>query len=241
MSDQAQPKGTLVLVHGGWFGGWCWQAVAEKLRGNGFAVYTPTLTGLGERSHLASPLITLKTHAQDIANVLIYEDLRDVFLLGHSYSGMPLTLVPGLAADRIKHMIYLDAFVPQHGECLADLIEAPIQRDENGSWLTPPPPLSRWHIDDPELIAAIKPRLTPQPHLFEQERVDTKALPTLPSSYISLTKHQKSHFVNVAKRLQHNPNWQMIDLDAGHLVMLEEPEKLVGCLKKVVQTLEKSC
>ena len=114
---------TFVLVHGGWVGSWCWRDVAEQLRANGHTVYTPTLTGLGERAHLASPQISLKTHAQDIANVLFYEDLHDAIVVGHSYSGMPLTLVPRLAAERIQRLVYLDASVPQHGDCLAELVE----------------------------------------------------------------------------------------------------------------------
>ena len=82
---------TFVLVHGGWHGGWCWKRVTPHLRAAGHAVYTPTLTGLGERSHLASPETNLSTHIQDILNVLTYEDLRDVVLLGWSYGGMVIT------------------------------------------------------------------------------------------------------------------------------------------------------
>ena len=225
---------TIVLVHGGWFGGWCWQFVAKKLRALGHTVYTPTLTGLGERSHLASPLVTLKAHAQDIANVLFYEDLHDVILLGHSYAGMPLTLVPKLTAERIKKLIYLDTFVPQHGQSLADLVEIPIPQKRGVDWLMPPPHLSRWHVNDPQLAAFIEPRLAP--HIFSNhtERVDLTGSPRLPSTYISLTKNQKSHFVKMAQRLKQDPAWQVINLDAGHLVMVEEPDLLVHCLQSIL-------
>lgn len=229
---------TFVLVHGGWFGGWCWQVVAQQLRANGHTVYTPTLTGLGERVHLASPQISLRTHAQDIANILIYEALRDVVLLGHSYSGMPLTLVPQLAGDRIGRMVYLDAFVPQHGDCLADLVDhnprmqRRVQKQGFG-WLNPPPPLARWHITDPDLIASIEPRLTPQPFTSHHERVDLTDAPTLPCTYISLTRNQKSHFIRTANRLRADPAWHCIEIDAGHLVMIEQPKRLVNCLEAI--------
>ncbi|MEM7071900.1 MAG: alpha/beta fold hydrolase, partial [Pseudomonadota bacterium] len=147
---------TYVLIHGGWFGGWCWREVADQLRAKGHLVFTPTLTGLGERSHLASPQITLQTHAQDIANVLIYEDLNDVILLAHSYSGMPVTLVPRLAPGRIQELIYLDAFVPEDGQMLNDLVDGGdmmrrVAETKGFGWLNPPPPLERWHITDPEI------------------------------------------------------------------------------------------
>lgn len=79
---------TFVMVHGAWHGGWCWQRVAEVLRGRGHDVYTPTLTGLGERSHLLGQSIDLNTHVKDVRAVLEYEDLHDVVLVGHSYGGL---------------------------------------------------------------------------------------------------------------------------------------------------------
>ncbi len=219
---------TFVLVHGGWFGGWCWRDVADLLLISGHQVFTPTLTGLGERSHLATSDISLQTHAQDIANVLIYEDLYDVILVGHSYAGMPLTLVPALAPDRIRRLVYLDAFVPEHGQCLADIVDDVIA-DET-AWLRPPPPLSRWGISDAELIDAIAPRLTPQPLSTRNDKVDLTAMPQLPKTYISLTRNQKPHFVRTVERLRASgADWDFVDLDAGHLVMLENPALLTDC------------
>jgi pimeloyl-ACP methyl ester carboxylesterase len=109
---------THVLVHGAWHGGWCWRKVTPLLRAAGHEVYTPTLTGLGERVHLGGPHIDLEMHIQDIVNVLEYGDLRDVILTGHSYGGMVITGVAERAADRLSHLIYLDAFVPSNGESL---------------------------------------------------------------------------------------------------------------------------
>src|SRR5437764_8833612 len=115
------PVATYVLVHGGGHGGWCYQRVARILRSAGHDVYTPTLTGLGERSHLMRPGIDLDTHILDIVNVLHYEDLRDVILVGHSYGGMVITGAADRASDRVGRLVYLDAANPKNGESLVDV------------------------------------------------------------------------------------------------------------------------
>src|SRR5690606_23173943 len=113
---------TIVIVHGWWSGGWYFQTTARKLRASGHEVYTPTVTGVGERVHLASPEITLETHVQDIVNVLEFEDLRDVVLVGYSYGGMIATVIADRVPERIRRIVYLDAFVPRDGEALQDII-----------------------------------------------------------------------------------------------------------------------
>src|SRR5215471_17762390 len=111
---------TYVLVHGAWHGGWCWRKVRDALERSGAEVYTPTLTGLGERAHLASKDIGLDTHVADVLGVLEGEDLSEVVLVGHSYSGMVVTAVADRAADRVARLVYLDAVVPNDGQCLYD-------------------------------------------------------------------------------------------------------------------------
>src|SRR5437763_6310667 len=101
---------TYVLVHGAWHGGWCWQRVTPLLRAAGHEVYTPTLTGLGERAHLGTPDVGLATHVEDIVTMLEYEDLTDVVLVGHSYAGMVITGVAHAVPSRLTHLVYLDAF-----------------------------------------------------------------------------------------------------------------------------------
>ena len=103
---------TFVLVHGAWHGGWCWKKVAPLLRSAGHEVYTPTLTGLGERDHLLTRDIGLDTHIQDIVNVLEYEELTQVVLVGHSYGGMVVTGVAERAHERLRQLVYLDAATP---------------------------------------------------------------------------------------------------------------------------------
>lgn len=106
---------TFGVAHGAWSSGWAWKKMRPLLRAAGHEIFTPSYTGLGERSHLSSPDLTLETHIQDIANVLFYEDLTDVVLIGHSYGGMVATGVADRASERIRQVIYLDAFVPRDG------------------------------------------------------------------------------------------------------------------------------
>jgi pimeloyl-ACP methyl ester carboxylesterase len=135
-----------VLVHGGWHGGWCWRFVAAALRRADHDVYTPSLTGLGDRAHLARPGIDLELHIQDVVAVLEMEDLREVVLLGHSYGGMVVTGVADRCTARISKLVYLDAFVPENGKCALDYIvperAAAFRRDGEQSGSIAPPPLS---------------------------------------------------------------------------------------------------
>jgi pimeloyl-ACP methyl ester carboxylesterase len=107
---------TFVIVHGAWGGGWAFKEVDRLLRADGHAVYRPTLTGQGERVHLASPDVGLQTHIQDVVNAIEFEDLHDVVLVGHSYGGMVITGVADRIPDRIAHLVYLDAILPEDGE-----------------------------------------------------------------------------------------------------------------------------
>jgi pimeloyl-ACP methyl ester carboxylesterase len=113
---------TYVLVHGSASGGWIWRPVAKILRAAGHEVHTPTLTGMGERVHLLGPGVDLDTHIQDVVNLLYFEDLRDVILVGHSYTGMVITGVADHALDRVGHVVYMDATIPRDGESQTDVI-----------------------------------------------------------------------------------------------------------------------
>jgi pimeloyl-ACP methyl ester carboxylesterase len=119
--EQEAPPQTYVIVHGATGGGWDWQTMDDLLSADGHSVYRPTLTGLGERMHLSSPDIDLTTHINDIANVILFEDLEDVVLVGHSYGGMVITGVMNLIPERIKHAVFLDAAVPEDGMSAEDL------------------------------------------------------------------------------------------------------------------------
>src|SRR5262245_13994156 len=119
-SQKMQPK-TFVLVHGAWRGGWCWRRVADLLTAQGHKVFTPTLTGLGERSHLMSAGIRLATHVTDVANVISWEDLNDIVLVGHSYAGFVISGVTEQVSKAVASLIFVDAFVPETGQSLVEL------------------------------------------------------------------------------------------------------------------------
>src|SRR5689334_23514656 len=112
----------LVLVHGGWHGAWCWDKVIPLLQATGHRVYAPALTGLGESAHRLTPDVGLDTHVQDVVGLLQKEDLQQVILVGHSYSGMVITGVADCMPDRIHSLVYMDAFVPHQGESVADIV-----------------------------------------------------------------------------------------------------------------------
>lgn len=116
--DAQQSRHTYVLVHGAWGGGWAYRTLDSMLTAQGHRVYRPTLTGLGERVHLASPNVGLSTHVTDIANLLLFENLRDVVLVGHSYGGMVVTGVADRMPERVRHLVFIDALLPEDGESL---------------------------------------------------------------------------------------------------------------------------
>jgi pimeloyl-ACP methyl ester carboxylesterase len=143
----ASKKSTCVLVHGAWGGGWDWKHVDQLLTVDGNEVYRPTLTGQGEHSNLASTNIDLDTHIQDIVNVILWENLRDVVLVGHSYGGMVITGVADRVPGRIQRLVYVDALLPENGECVNDIRPNGIRISVTngfvtGDWIkgNPPPP-----------------------------------------------------------------------------------------------------
>ena len=136
---------TFVLVHGAWHGSWCWKRVRKALQAEGHDVFTPTLTGVGERSHLTSPQVTLDTHVADVVNLIRWEELTDVVLCGHSYGGCVITGVADRVAERLRALVYLDAFIPENGQSLHDTLppevaEAQVRgaRESGDGWRVPP-------------------------------------------------------------------------------------------------------
>src|ERR1043165_1886516 len=161
---------TFVLRHGAWHGGWCWGKVATALRSRGHTVFTPTQTGLGERSHLLSKSITLDTFVDDILNVLKFEDLRGVILVGHSFGAPPITGTADRVPERIKQLIYLDAAMLQGGQSVFSLLPEEIvtarkkaAQETSGGLSIPPPPAASFGLSDPAQQAWLAARLTPHP------------------------------------------------------------------------------
>ena len=230
-----------VLVHGAWHGGWCWRRVTPLLRTAGHEVYTPTLTGLGERAHLLSPDVGLDTHAQDITGVLEFEDLRDVTLVGHSYGGMVITAVAELAAARLAHLVYLDAFVPRDGECLLDFLPLEARertlaraRAEGEGWYLPPQRDAHpYGITDPADVAWVGRKFTAQPLKTMQQpiRCANPAAAALPRTYVNCTATR--YFAHFAERARAAPGWGYRELDAVHDAMVTAPRALADLLIEI--------
>lgn len=235
---------TIVLIHGAWHGGWCWKKLAPLLRAAGHEVYTPTLTGLGDRAHLLAPGVTLDTHVQDIVGMLECEDVRGAVMVGHSYGGMVMTAVADLAADRLAQLIYLDAFVPQHGEALADLADPAFYanlearaRAEGEGWRVPPPPLARWGITDDVDADWMRPRIGPHPlSTFKQAvQLANAASTLLPRTFIYCTnKPAGDSLAPLAKRLRKDGGWRYRELASGHDAMVTAPRELAALLFELV-------
>ena len=233
---------TFVLVHGGGHGGWCYQKVARILSAAGQVVYTPTLTGLGEREHLLSPAVDLDLHITDVAKVLEFEDLREVILVGHSYGGMVITGVADRSTDRVGHLVYLDAATPLHGQSLMD-IAGPLMeaaraqgRIVNGMELVLYPgtdPMNYFGLTDPADIEWVKPKLTPHPwRCFEQPLLlgNEAALRRLPQTHIVCSATLPFRDIEALKAVSEGRVW---DVDTGHDLMISEPEAVAELLLRL--------
>ena len=134
-SAEARSPLTFVLVHGAWHGGWCYRDAISALRAAGHTVFTPTLTGLGERSHLNSQSITLETHIRDVCGCIDAEELSNVILCGHSYGGMVITGVADRMSSRIRTLVYLDAFIPEHGQSMNKCLELALSLENSKAFV----------------------------------------------------------------------------------------------------------
>ena len=239
MTASSAHKPPFVLVHGAWHGGWSWRKLRPLLEAAGHAVFTPTLTGLGERRHLCSRDIGLATHIQDVANLIEYEDLNDVILVGHSYAGMLVTGVAGLAGARVECLVYLDAFLPDDGKSLNDYVpamvpnyERSVVRDGDG-WRLPftsALSLEALGITDAADIAWMAPRMTDQPYrtFVEPVHAPPASLARLDRVYV-LSSH-RPHYLAAAERAREQ-GFTMIDVPgAGHDVMVAQPAALAAAL-----------
>ena len=239
---------TFVLVHGAWSGGHVWRPNARALRQAGHEVYTPTLTGVGERSHLLRAGIDLDTHIADIAALLFYEDLHEVILVGHSYGGMVITGAGDRAAARIGKLVYLDAATPVNGQSLVDvagpmMLAARAQgRVVDGIELVlfPDADAVRYYgVTDPDDHAWTVDRLTPHPwKCFEQPLVLTNeaALRAIPQFHIVCTKTLATR--DPALMDEARAAGRFWDIDTGHDLMITEPAAVAAALLQVAQANE---
>lgn len=222
---------TFVLVHGAWAGGWAWMRVADRLVSRGHRVFAPTLSGLGERSHLAGSSISLTTHINDVVNEIRWKDLTDLVLVGHSYGGFVITGVVEKIAEHIRSIVYVDAFIPSDGQAFADL--AP-------EWNLPPdalipaqPAVEGDYRDDADRIW-VNAKATPQPAGTFSERA------RISGAYHAIAKKAYVHATvwgppsNKVAELCADPDWRVHEIACGHDIPIEMPDELTDILEKSV-------
>ncbi len=240
-----------MLVHGAWGGGWYWKKLLPLLRLEGHEVYAPTLTGVGDRVHLAHPEIGLGTHVEDVVNLLVYEDLSDVILVGHSYGGMVISGVAERVPERLAHLVYLDAFVPEDGQALIDLIPAERRvhvheqaEAEGDGWRAPRFGAASWqqvvrevfHVNDDRDVAWLVPRFTPQPlkTMTEAVRCCNEAARSLPRTFIRCSSYDPSAFAQFGERYRRpESGWRYRELATWHMCMVTMPRELSELLLEV--------
>jgi pimeloyl-ACP methyl ester carboxylesterase len=228
---------TFVLVHGAWGGAHGFRHVRRLLSAAGHDVFTPSLTGIGERVHLVSPQVDLGTHVADVVNQVLYEDLGPIVLLGFSYGGMVVTGALDAVGDRVRSLVYLDAFVPQDGESLYDLVGAPARgpRRPGDPWLVEGP-VRRY--DDPAEAAFSSPRRTPHPvGCFTEPVRLSRPLEQWPftRTYVRATAEEPGvppnpGFQAAAARTRDSHAWDYREIDTTHLVPQNRPGQLTDLL-----------
>ena len=219
---------TFLICHGAWSAGWAWKKMRPLLRAAGHEVFTPSYTGLGDRAHLAHPLVDLETHIQDVLAVIEAEALSDIILVGHSYGGMVATGVADRVGVRIREIVYLDAFVPADGQSLNDLTgHTPVGVE---GWLVPPMPSApdTAAID----LAWTGPRRRHHPmRCFGQKLQLRNGKRAMKRSYIYCAQKPPGDvFMQFASRFKIDPAWKYYELDASHSPNITAPEALAAIL-----------
>lgn len=235
----ANSQKTFLVCHGAWSAGWAWKKMHPLMQAAGHRLITPSYTGLGERAHLAHQGLDLDAHIQDMLNVISYEDLRDVVLVGHSYGGMVATGVADRARERIAQLIYIDAFVPRDGQSLFDLNEVAIANMREAArtgdgWRIPPmqtPPDTS--SADVEWLSAR--RVAMPIKCFEQKLQLKHGETSLPRSYIYATRITPADtFGQFAKRARNETGWRYLEIDASHSPNVTAPQALMAMLQEIV-------
>ena len=231
---------TFVVTHGAWSAGWAWKKIRERLSARGHTVFTPTHTGLGERHHLAGPDIDLDLHIQDIVNVLEFEDLNDVILVGHSYGGMVATGVADRVAERIKTIVYVDAHVPRDGDSVFSL--NPDRREnmkdliDSGGWEMPP---SQSPDDTSEEdLAWTKAHRKPQPvKTFDQPIKLQNGEPKMPRTYVYCKRIRPGDVFRKYLERAKEEGWGIYEIDSSHSPNVTQPDLLTDVLDEIAGKL----
>lgn len=231
-----------VLVHGTWVGGWIWRDVAERLRAEGHLVFTPTLTGLGEREHLASPQVNLDTHIQDIAGVIKFERLTDVVLVGTSYAGLVISGVADRMPTDIASLIYLNAGLPTNGKCMMDTVSperrAAVQKlvdEKGGGTMSPSTMVLDTGIEDETANKLFLSRTSAHPYasLLQPIQLTGKYLDVKNKAYILATKKISHHFKEYYAWAKQQPDWTAYELPTHHYPMVTAPDLTADLLMNI--------
>jgi pimeloyl-ACP methyl ester carboxylesterase len=231
----------IVLVHGAWHGGWCWQRLVPLLAAAGHRVFTPTLTGLGDRAHLKRPDIDLDLHTRDVQALFDMEDLSDAVLVGHSYAGFVISQLAERIRPRIRRLVYLDAFVPGDRKSLLDYITPPERRaalvkSGRETGYVPAVPLPVLGVVRPQDLMWAQARVVPQPYAsFTQPvRLRKPAGNGLPRDFIACTNPASDLFGHLAARLREDSDWKVHELATGNDAMIVDPVRLAALLLNIV-------
>ena len=233
------PK-TFVLVHGTWHGGWCWRRVSDLLERQGHKVFTPTLTGVGERSHLLSRDVVLDTHITDIVNVFKWEDLKDVCLVVHSYGGWPGSGALEQVGDRVSSIVWLDAFKPENGQRSFDFAsefsrKALLAAVEKGEPGRPSPKAEAFSVNEKDR-AWVDSKTTPQPNgvALQPIKLTGAREKVAKKTYIRAAKYPQPAFDKALAECNNDKTWRTFEAtNSGHDVMVDAPEWLVDVLLQV--------
>ncbi len=230
---------TFVLIHGTWHGGWCWRRVAAALQARGHKVYAPSLTGLADRSHLLTKDVNLTTHANDIANLIKWEDLKDIVLVGHSSAGFAITLAAEQIGPQVASIVYLDAFVPKVGDSLISLanpgprkaLEEAVAR---GDLVARPVPSAVFNVNEKDR-AWVDAKCTPHPLAAVVEKMTAAGAyqKIARKTYIRATGTKSPVFDETLAQVKTMPGWTTYEVTSGHDVMVDQPDRLVEILLEV--------
>jgi pimeloyl-ACP methyl ester carboxylesterase len=238
VSAQGAAK-TFVLVHGAWHGGWCWRRVSDRLERLGHKVFTPTLTGVGERSHLLSKDINLDTHITDVVNVFKWEDLRNVCLVAHSYGGWPTAGALEHVLDRVSSLVLLDAFAPEDGQKGFDYAsefsrKALLAAVEKGEPGRPSPKAEMFFVNEQDR-AWVDSKTTPQPNgvALQPIKLTGAREKVAKKTYIRAPKYPQAAFDKAYADRKADPSWKTFEVACGHDVMVDMPDRLVEILLEV--------
>jgi pimeloyl-ACP methyl ester carboxylesterase len=225
-----------VLVHGAWHGGWSWCRVADRLRTRGHIVFAPTLTGLGERAHLLHPGIDLSLHIADVLGVIKYERLRDFVLVGHSYGGCVISGVAEAVPDKIRSLVFLDAFIPDNGDATLDLVQPAVQdviREalERGDTTIPVRDAAAFKVNEKDR-GWVDSLATPQPinTMTEKIRLTGARERIAKKIYIRASGYPNVSFDKAYARVRADRSWGTYEVPCGHDVMIDEPDRLTEIL-----------